>query len=202
MFGFSDDIVREIPDYISKRAKVLSHVDDIAPKIIKSIEKSIKNKKYEHGFFMNENKGFKPLKTFTSNSEDYINISQAFGNKLKRLDKQRRSSLKNSILTHNHPNNSSLSSADFEVFLNLGLKEIRAVGKNSTVHSLRLKKGVKMTTSFRNMILKSLKKKRKEWQKEYKLNLNNLEHQYLLQNLEEVFLLDKLEDKVNYVIFY
>ena len=80
----------EIPKYITTRAKILSHVEDTVSRLVKEIEASIKNEKHEYGFFHNDGKGFKTLSRFTSGSEDFVYLAEAFGKDKRRLTRAMR----------------------------------------------------------------------------------------------------------------
>lgn len=191
----------EIPKYITTRAKILSHAEDTVSKLVKTIEANIKNERREYGFFHNDGKGFKTLSRFTSNSEDFIYLAEAFGKGKKNLTLTMRKTLKNTIFTHNHPNNSSLSAADFIAFIECQLLEIRAVGKDGVVHSLRLKKGANIPEKLKKEILKDLIKAQQKWIKDTKINTTTPDGAYYLQNFQEKFLLDKLEHLAEYRIY-
>lgn len=201
MKGKKGQIVEEIPGYITKRAKMLSHAEDAVSRIVKNVEKTIMKEKWEYAYIHHEAKGFKSKSRFTSKSKDWVHVFDAFGAGTKRISQQLKNSLKNAIFTHNHPNNSSLSAADIMTFMEYRFKELRAIGKDAVVHSISLKKGATISKKFKKRIFNELEELEEKWRKDLNIDFSTEKGQYLLQNLQEQFLLDKIDHLIEYKIF-
>jgi hypothetical protein len=78
----------------------------------------------EHGQFFNEN-GDSLVENDIVGTENSIDLSSY------------KDIAKDSIFTHNHPNNGPFSWQDFDTAINFDMKEIRAVAPNGTVYSMQ-----------------------------------------------------------------
>jgi len=194
------DITLRFPENIRKFIKSARLIDDIAPKIIKNFEKIIKLEKIEFAFVWNDGKGFKNIRPFTSGSGTSVSIADAFG-RGKALTRQRIRSLKNAIITHNHPNGSRFSNDDIRWFLELELKELRAIGDNGIVFSLK-RKG-KINKSMIDNIFDELEEQKSKIASDLILEGNRDFDKIdnLLEDFEEKFLLERINEFVEYTVF-
>lgn len=182
---FYEDVIKHLNSvadgaYRSKNAKKVSKLLDDAPNILKEWEARIKLHKHEHAYFWKDGKGL--LKPITSGSKESVTFS---------LDQLRR--MRGAIVTHNHPLSSSLSPADIKLFLEYSFKEIRAIGKDGTVFSMKLKK--KMNAKFK----KALIEKTEEYIEEVFIKGKGIKDEATLQQLEAEELIKKLGDNVEYI---
>ncbi len=111
-------------DYSARLAIKVSKSLDNTFKEILEFESKFKNHEHEWGLVLNRRTKFKMH--HTSNLVDEIKWPD---NILKRIE--------NCVVTHNHPSGSGLSIADLKFFISNKLTELRAVGPNGSVFSLR-----------------------------------------------------------------
>ncbi|PTX60642.1 hypothetical protein C8N46_106288 [Kordia periserrulae] len=122
------DEIKEIAESASDYSTILAtKVDisrDIAPKTIKGFEQSKKLEKFEHGLAFNLKTKYKA--EHTSNLPNEIKWPDSI---IKNIE--------GCIVTHNHPKGGGLSIEDLFFFISNRLVEIRAVGPDGSVFSLR-----------------------------------------------------------------
>jgi len=165
--------------YKSSKAKVVSKALDNAPKEIKKWEKILSKRKKEFAYYWIDGKA--PLQPLTSGLVDEVRIPIS---KLKQL--------RNAIFTHNHPLSGSLSHSDIKLFLQFGLKEIRSVGKDGVVHSMKFVK--KISSREKRRIVHDAEKYSKTFSK-----TENVTDANLLGRLEAEWLVRRLDGLVDYV---
>ncbi|SNR17720.1 hypothetical protein [Tenacibaculum jejuense] len=194
-----------------KFVRFVSVKSDDVSKIIKKAEedilklakgpngKTLPENQLEYAFIYNESKGFRTLKPFTSNAKTYINIDDAFD--VGELTIDRLKSFKGAIYTHNHPNFTRFSNADIKTFLQYQLKEMRAINTDGIIYSIKLKNGFKLTRQEVTKGFKVLRRKKKQWIKQFNLNIKEETDRILLQDFEEEFLLNTFGNKIDYRIF-
>jgi len=139
------EMAGDFADYSSRYAKVLKKSLDKASDKIKNFELSIQKNEFEGAMLFNEAKrielkyeGSLPGKVKWYNLPD--------------------TKLKGSTLTHNHPKSLGLSLADIKEFLRLELQEIRAIGKNGDIFSM---KNIGITVEKRRILMDLIKKEEK-----------------------------------------
>jgi hypothetical protein len=154
------EIGENLDDYSRRFAKSLSKAEDVVSAKIKKFENEIKdygefrkNKEgkfekvdLEHGMILNNAKDVS-IKHVGPKFPNYIDWNYV-------PDWQ----FKGSILTHNHPSSSGLSLTDIETFLHFELQEVRAVGKNGEIFSM---KNINIDNDLRDNLLDIIKKERK-----------------------------------------
>ena len=111
-------------DYSARLAKQASKSLDRAPNEIKHFEDVFKSEKYEWGGVYNKRTKFKAQ--HTSELKDEISWPSYILNNIEAC-----------IVTHNHPKGTGLSIADLKFFMSNRLVELRAVGPDGSVFSLR-----------------------------------------------------------------
>ncbi len=195
------DATLKFPEDTRRFIKSARLIDDLAPKIVKDIEKGIKIEKNEFIFAWSQGKGFKSKKAVTSGAEDYVRIADLFGKGVK-LTKERIEQLKDAIITHNHPNNSRFSNDDIKTFLEFELQELRAIGDNGIIYSL------KKTKQFDQSIIKKIYKEMEIERSKlsYKLTIEEGRRDYdkigtILEDFEERFILERTQEFLEYIIF-
>ncbi|WP_159283261.1 hypothetical protein [Tenacibaculum maritimum] len=113
-----------IEDYSSRLAKRVSKTLDKAPNVIKRFENQFQLKENEWGGVYNKRTKFEAQ--HTSNLEGEISWPDYILN-----------NIKNSIVTHNHPLGTGLSIDDLKFFMSNKLVELRAIGPNGNVFSIK-----------------------------------------------------------------
>ena len=142
-----DDVrIKEFLDGGTHRSpllKTVSKILDNAPLFIKNAEKAIQRSENEILYIWKE--GLENLEPITSNLVRKV-----------KLTKEQVKNLKDAIVTHNHPSSSSMSLADIERFLEHGIKELRVIGKDGSLYSLKRIKKIGFFEK-RNMVSKARK---------------------------------------------
>ncbi|XRE43158.1 hypothetical protein ACIVBQ_001362 [Tenacibaculum discolor] len=118
------ELAEGIGDYSARLAKRVKKSLDKAPSEIKQFENEFKSKKEEWGGVFNKRTKFKAH--HTSNLEEEITWPSYILN-----------NIKNCIVTHNHPKGTGLSIDDLKFFMSNRLVELRAIGPDGSVFSLK-----------------------------------------------------------------
>ncbi|CAM4198756.1 MULTISPECIES: hypothetical protein [Flavobacterium] len=217
--GETNELYRRIEElfdlspFIRKFTKITSKQNDNVSKIVKEAEKNIlkqasliqdSSKQFEYAFVWHPKKFLNP-KIFTSNSNEYVRLSEAFGTS-GNLTKKQRYLLKGSVFTHNHPNFSRFSNEDIKVFLQFQLKELRAITSEGIVYSLKMKSNVNnFAKSEISLLYKNLEKAKSDFVTKKLLNARSFDKKnkiyFELQDFEEEFILKEIKNKIDYKIF-
>jgi len=101
-----------------------AHLPESVAYVLRAREQKLKELDYEAAAILSPTG--EVVNYISSYAKDYITI-----------DEKLKPSLADTIFTHNHPGSNGLSLADGDVAVNLNIREIRAIGADGRVHSLR-----------------------------------------------------------------